>query len=94
MPRLKFRPRRTTYLPTVNLFGLYQQIGISGASTTTTSTRTGFASVLTEPILFANGTPVTIGTPAVPIFVGAQTVNSVHNAAQCRPARYLGQHDP
>jgi outer membrane protein len=70
-------------LPVMNLFGLFQQVGISGGSTTTTSTPTGFASVLTEPILFANGTPVTFGTPAVPIFVGTQTSSTVttrHNA--------------
>jgi outer membrane protein len=61
-------------LPSVNVFGLYQQIGIAGASSSTTSTATGFSSVLSEPILFANGTPATIG--ALPLFVGAQTVTT------------------
>jgi outer membrane protein len=60
-------------LPSVNIFGLYEQIGIAGLSSSTTSASTGFASVSTEPILFANGTPATIGTPGAPIFVGAQT---------------------
>ena len=64
-------------LPSVNLFGLYQQIGISGTVTTTTSTPTGFVSDLAEPILFANGTAATLGTPAAPVFVGNQTFRSV-----------------
>jgi outer membrane protein TolC len=79
--QVEIQATKNELLPTVNLFGLYQQIGISGASTTTTSTPTGFASVLSEPILFANGTPATIG--AVPIYVGAQTVaasTTQHNA--------------
>jgi outer membrane protein len=63
-------------LPSLNIFGLYQQSGISGLARTTTSTATGFASVLTEPVLFANGTPATIGSPAVPLFVGAQTFST------------------
>jgi outer membrane protein len=80
---IEVKATKNELLPTVNLFGLYEQIGIAGASQTTTSTATGFASVLTEPVLFANGTPVTSGTPAQPIFVGAQTFNSVtasHNS--------------
>ncbi len=68
-------------LPQVNLFGLYEQIGIAGLSHTTTSTPTGFASVATEPVLFANGTPVTVGSPALPIFVGAQTFSTTTTAA-------------
>jgi outer membrane protein TolC len=64
-------------LPSVNLFGLYEQIGIAGLSASTTSTATGFASVATEPVLFANGTPATIGNPALPLFVGAQTFSTV-----------------
>lgn len=64
-------------LPTVNLFGLYEQIGISGTSTTTTSTSTGFVSDLAEPVLFANGTPATLGAPPAALFVGTQTFNSV-----------------
>jgi len=75
--QVEIQATKNGLLPTVNLFGLYQQIGIAGASTSTTSTPVGFASVATEPILFANGTPVTVGNPAVPIFVGSQVVNSV-----------------
>jgi outer membrane protein len=64
-------------LPAVNVFGLYEQIGIAGASSSTTSNPTGFESILTEPVLFANGTQATAGTPAQPIFVGAQTFSNV-----------------
>jgi len=73
---VEVRATKNGLLPTVNVFGLYQQIGISGASTTTTSTPTGFVAVPTEPILLANGTPATIGNPAVPIFVGNQTFST------------------
>ena len=76
MPDIEVKATKNALLPTVNVFGLYEQIGIAGASQSTTSTATGFASILTEPILFANGTPVTSGTPAQPIFVGAQTFNT------------------
>jgi outer membrane protein len=50
-------------------------------SNTTISTATGFASVASEPVLFANGTPATLGTPALPLFVGAQTFNTVTKTA-------------
>jgi outer membrane protein len=73
---IEVKATKNALLPTVNVFGLYEQIGIAGASQSTTSTPTGFASILTEPILFANGTPVTSGTPALPIFVGAQTFST------------------
>jgi outer membrane protein len=75
--QVEIQATKNGLLPTVNVFGLYQQIGIAGDSTSTTSTAAGFASVPTEPILFANGTPVTVGTPGAPIFVGSQVVNSV-----------------
>jgi outer membrane protein len=75
--QVEIQATKNGLLPSVNLFGLYEQIGISGVSTTTTNSPVGFASIPTEPILFANGAPVTIGTPAVPIFVGSQVVNSV-----------------
>lgn len=74
---IEVQATKNALLPTVNLFGLYQQIGISGVSSTTTSTSTGFASVLTEPILFADGTPASLGVPAQPIFVGNQTFRAV-----------------
>jgi outer membrane protein len=78
---VEMQATKNEMLPQVNLFGLYQQIGIAGASATTTSTPTGLASVLTEPVVFANGTPATIG--AIPIFVGTQAVSTTtthHNA--------------
>jgi outer membrane protein TolC len=73
---IEVKATKNALLPSVNIFGLYEQIGIAGLSNTTTSTPAGFASVATEPVLFANGTPVTVGTPALPIFVGAQTFNT------------------
>jgi outer membrane protein TolC len=79
--QVEVQATKSELLPTVNLFGLFQQIGISGASATTTSTAAGFAPVLTDPILFANGTPAAIGM--LPIYVGAQTVTTTtthHNA--------------
>jgi outer membrane protein TolC len=72
---------KNALLPSVNVFGLYEQTGIAGLSNTTVSTATGFASVATEPVLFANGTPATLGTPALPLFVGAQTFNTVTKTA-------------
>ena len=72
---------KNALLPSVNLFGLYEQTGIAGLSNTTVSTPAGFASVATEPVLFANGTPATLGTPALPLFVGAQTFSTVTNTA-------------
>jgi outer membrane protein TolC len=74
---IEVQATKNALLPSVNLFGLYEQIGIAGLSNTTTSTATGFAAVPTEPVLFANGTPATVGTPALPLFVGAQTFNTV-----------------
>jgi len=74
---IEVKATKNELLPSVNLFGLYEQTGIAGASKTSTSTPAGFVSVPTEPVLFANGTPVTVGTPAVPIFVGAQTFSTV-----------------
>lgn len=79
--QVEVQATKNALLPTVNLFGLYQQIGIAGLSTTTTSTPTGFVPVLTDPILFANGSPAAIGT--LPIYVGSQTVKTsttFHNA--------------
>ncbi len=69
-------------LPSVNVFGLYEQIGLAGSSTSTTSTATGFAAVPTEPVLFANGTQATIGNPALPVFVGAQTFSTATTTAR------------
>jgi len=69
-------------LPSVNVFGLYEQIGLAGSSTSTTSTATGVAAVPTEPVLFANGTQATIGNPALPIFVGAQTFSTATTTAR------------
>jgi outer membrane protein TolC len=69
-------------LPSVNVFGLYEQIGLAGSSTSTTSTATGFAAVPTEPVLFANGTQATIGNPALPVFVGAQTFSTASTTAR------------
>jgi outer membrane protein len=74
---IEVQATKKALLPTVNVFGLYEQIGISGVSSSTTSTPTGFSSILTEPVLFANGAPVTAGNPALPIFVGAQTFGNV-----------------
>jgi outer membrane protein TolC len=74
---IEVRATKNALLPSVNVFGLYEQIGIAGLAHSATSTPTGFASVLTEPVLFANGTPATIGNPALPIFVGAQTFSTV-----------------
>jgi outer membrane protein len=78
---IEVKATKNALLPSVNLFGLYEQIGIAGLSNTTTSTPSGFASVSTEPVLLANGTPATIGTPAVPIFVGAQTFSTMTTTA-------------
>ena len=74
---IEVKATRNELLPSVNLFGLYEQIGIAGVSATTTSTASGFVPVLTDPVLFANGTPATLGTPALPLFVGAQNFNTV-----------------
>ena len=74
---IEVKATRNELLPSVNLFGLYEQIGIAGVAQTTTATPTGFVPVLTDPVLFANGTPATIGNPALPIFVGTQTFSTV-----------------
>lgn len=74
---IEVKATRSELLPTVNLFGLYEQIGIAGVSTTTTSTASGFVPVLSDPVLLANGTPATLGAPAVPLFVGAAISNTV-----------------
>ena len=74
---IEVKATRNELLPSVNLFGLFEQIGIGGVSKTTVTTPTGFVPVLTDPILFANGSPAAIGTPPLPIFVGAETSNTV-----------------
>lgn len=74
---IEVKATKNALLPTVNLFGLYEQVGIAGRSQSTASAASGFSSVLTEPVLFANGTPVTAGNPPLPIYVGAQTFNTV-----------------
>ncbi|HVB59467.1 MAG TPA: TolC family protein [Candidatus Acidoferrales bacterium] len=75
---IEVKATKNELLPTVNLFGLYEQTGIAGVSRTTDSTAAGFISVPTEPILFANGSQATLGTPAEPIFVGAQVFDTTH----------------
>jgi outer membrane protein len=74
---IEVKATKNALLPSVNIFGLYEQVGIAGVASTSTSTATGFSPVLTEPVLFANGTQATLGTPAQPVYVGAQTVNTV-----------------
>jgi outer membrane protein len=74
---IEVQATKNALLPTVSIFGLYEQIGLAGVVRGTASTPNGFAPVLTEPVLFANGTPATFGSPPSPIFVGAETFNSV-----------------
>jgi outer membrane protein len=79
---IEVKATKNELLPAVNLFGLFEQTGIAGVSHTNTSTVAGFSPVLSEPVLFANGTQATLGNPAVPIFVGAEnlsTVTTTHN---------------
>jgi outer membrane protein len=75
---IEVKATRNALLPTVNLFGLYEQIGISGLSSSTTSTPAGFVALPDEPVLFADGTQATLGTPAQPIFVGSQVFDTTH----------------
>jgi outer membrane protein len=74
---IEVKATKNELLPAVNLFGLFEQVGIAGVSNTTNSTAAGFVPILTDPVLFANGTPATLGAPALPIFVGAQNFNTV-----------------
>ena len=79
---IEVKATKNELLPAVNLFGLFEQTGIAGVSHTNISTANGFSPLLTEPVLFANGTQATLGNPALPIFVGAEnlsTVTTTHN---------------
>ena len=74
---VEVKATKNELLPTVNLFGLFQQTGIAGVSHTTISIPNGFVPSPNEPILFADGSQATLGTPAEPIFVGNETFNTV-----------------
>jgi outer membrane protein TolC len=55
---IEIKATRNALLPTVNLFGEYQAVGLSGTETKVTSTPASFAADLAAPIVDAAGTPV------------------------------------
>jgi outer membrane protein TolC len=69
---IEIKATQNGLLPTVNLFGEYQAIGLSGRQTVTTTTPTAFAADLASPIVDATGAPVGL----FPSEVSAATVNT------------------
>ena len=69
---IEIKATQNALLPTVNLYGQYQAIGLAGKQTVTTTTPTAFAADLAAPIVDATGMPVDLYSAEV----SAATVNT------------------
>jgi outer membrane protein len=70
--KIEVKATRNGLLPSLSAFGEYSAEGLGGNSTLQSSTiPTGFVPITSEPIVDANGNPVTGGSPAGPIYLGS-----------------------
>jgi len=69
--KIEVRATRNGLLPSLTAFGEYSATGLGGNATLATSTiPTGFAPITSEPIVDANGNPVSLSSPG-PLYLGS-----------------------
>ena len=70
--KIEVKATRNGLLPSLTAFAQYSSEGLGGNGTFTSSAvPTGYTAILQEPIVDANGNPVTTGSPAQPIYLGS-----------------------
>jgi len=73
---IEVRATKNELLPSVNLFLLYEQYGISGLASSTTIP-SGFVALRSEPVLLAGAAQAAIETSALPLIVADQASSTV-----------------
>ncbi len=70
--KIEVKATKNGLLPSLTAFGEYSATGLGGNATLPTSAiPTGFEPITSEPVVDANGNPISVGNPAVPIYLGS-----------------------